>query len=101
MRGTAREPMHIRFGQNVHYGRGKKTHIGVKTEGGPAHFYRNRIWVGTAQKGEGRRLTAEEQARVGGLFDELERINAVRDARRATKTAEIEERLVRIMEGAQ
>ena len=81
MRGTRREPTHVRFGGRVHYGSGRKAHIGVKSDKGPAHFYRNRMYIGTAKQGRGRRLTQAERVRVGALFDELEQINAVRSAR--------------------
>lgn len=74
-RGSRGEPLHVRYGPDVHYGVGTHgTHLGLRTPSGDtAHLYRNRIYTGDSKKGTTVRLSPAEQQRADQLIRELRR----------------------------
>lgn len=72
-RGTVGEPLHVKYGPDVHYGVGQHgTHIGVRTsKGDTAHLYRRRIYTGSAKKGIEFKLAPDEQKRADKIIREL------------------------------
>lgn len=67
---TLKEPVHLRYGREVHKGYSPKgKHFGRRTSEGVEHLYKDKVFVSRkGQKGYGRDLTPEEQKLVRGLF---------------------------------
>jgi len=64
---TKSEPVHKKYGPEVHYGEGKRgPHYGA----GGLHLYKERAYAGNARAGVGRKLSPDEVAQVAKLFSE-------------------------------
>ena len=65
------EPVHVRYGPAVHYGKSRRhgPHY-ARSLGGKRsiHLYRKRMYVGDARKGKSYSLSPEEQAEVAHVF---------------------------------
>ena len=69
--GSRGEPVHVRYGGTIHYGKGRYgPHFGRKMESGKVeHLFKNRVFVGDKTGGYGRKLTEAEKKSVAHLFE--------------------------------
>lgn len=74
-KGSRGEPLHVKYGPEVHYGVGRYgTHLAVSPRGGDtAHLYRDRIYVGNSRKGKDIPLSKKEQRRAARLIRKYRR----------------------------
>ena len=68
-RPVAAEPLHIKYGPKVHFGRGRYgTHVAREGADGTEHLYKDRVFIGDAQGGYGRKLYPDELEMVQDLI---------------------------------
>lgn len=68
-RPVAAEPLHIKYGPKVHFGRGRYgTHVAREGADGTEHLYKDRVFIGDARGGYGRKLYPEELEMVQDLI---------------------------------
>jgi len=66
---TKAEPVHLKFGPRAHFGESKRgPHYGLRTQLGQLHFYPDRVYLGSAQKGVEREYSETEADAVRALF---------------------------------